>query len=72
MSEILCGSCKSPITCKTEVEYSEEYNEFYCNFDCALEELFNKARCAPFDFKSKQQLRDKDVELRRNKFYWKT
>ncbi len=56
MTEILCGSCKKPITNKTEVEY---YGEFYC--DCALEELFNKARCSPFDFKDKEQLKDKEL-----------
>lgn len=71
MTEILCGSCKKPITNKTEVEYSEEYGEFYCNWDCALEELFNKARCTPFDFKDKEQLKDKEVEIKNGRLHWK-
>lgn len=73
MSEIICGSptCKKKITNKTEVEYSEEFSEFYCNWDCAVEALFDKARCTPFDFKDKKQLSDTDVELKRGKFHWK-
>ncbi|MBL5769229.1 hypothetical protein MXL46_14080 [Heyndrickxia sporothermodurans] len=63
--EIRCGRCNKPITNKTEVEYSQEYSEFYCKWDCAVEAFFDRARCVPFDFK------DKDVEIKRGKFYWK-
>ncbi|WP_303984259.1 hypothetical protein [Niallia circulans] len=73
MSEIICGNttCKKQITNKTEVEYSEEFSEFYCNWDCALEALFEKARCAPIDLQDKKQLKEKDVELKKGKFYWR-
>lgn len=73
MNQIICGSstCKQQITNKTDVEYSQEYSEFYCSWDCALEALFDKARCAPFDFKNKEELRDKDVELKRGRFFWR-
>lgn len=70
MTEILCGGCKKPITNKTEVEYSQEFTEFYCNFDCATEALFERARCTPFDLKDKDELKEKEVVLKRGKLHW--
>lgn len=72
-SIIICGNptCKNQITNKTEVEYSDEYSEFYCNWDCAVESLFDKARCVPFDYKDEAELQSKDIDIKKGNFYWK-
>lgn len=47
---VKCGKCKKEITTRTEVEYSEELTEYYCNYDCAVERFFDYMRCTPFQF----------------------
>lgn len=50
MEAIICGSCKKPITNKTEMEYSDEINEYFCNPDCATNKYFDYMRSRPIDF----------------------
>ncbi|KAF6565338.1 hypothetical protein G9G63_09265 [Paenibacillus sp. EKM202P] len=68
MDVIKCGRCSEEITNKTEVEYSEEYGEFYCNYKCAIDEFFDRARCTPFQFEA-DEMSKKQVVLKRDKLY---
>ncbi|MFB0831518.1 hypothetical protein ACEU2D_18185 [Brevibacillus laterosporus] len=70
MNVIKCGKCDKEITNKTEVEYSEEYGEFYCNFECAVDDFFDRARCTPFQFEE-HELKENKVKLVRGKLYHK-
>lgn len=45
----------------------EEYSEFYCNFDCAVEDLINRARCTPLDLKDKEQVKEVDAVIKRGR-----
>ncbi|ONK21211.1 hypothetical protein BLX87_23060 [Bacillus sp. VT-16-64] len=71
LREITCGNCGKPITTKTDVEYSRFYSQFYCNYNCALNDFFDRAQCTPFDFTDKQQLSFKGIEIKKGKFHWK-
>lgn len=50
MEIIKCGSCNTAITNKTEVEYSLEIHEFFCNPDCARNRYFDYMQSRPVDF----------------------
>lgn len=50
MEQILCGHCQKPISNKTEVEYSEEINEYFCDPDCARDRYFDYMQSRPIDF----------------------
>ncbi|MOA27397.1 hypothetical protein D3C78_1482740 [compost metagenome] len=67
---IKCGrqSCGKDITNKTEVEYSEEVSEFYCDVNCAIDDFFDQMRCVPFQFES-EEMSEKQVVLKRGKLY---
>lgn len=71
MSEaIKCArsACGKEITNKTEVEYSQEFSEFYCNYDCAVDALFDRARCTPFQFEQ-DEMNENEVELRNGELF---
>lgn len=70
--QILCGNstCNKPITNKTEVEYSAELSEFYCNYNCAVDRFFDYMRCTPFQFEE-HEMKEREVVLKRRKLYWK-
>lgn len=68
MELIKCGSCDKPITNKTEVEYSLEINEFYCNPDCAKDKYFDYMQSRPIDFENDN---DDDFIITKGKLYEK-
>jgi hypothetical protein len=49
MERLHCGFCKKPLGTKTEIEYSEEMTEFYCDPSCATSAYFDHMRSKPFD-----------------------
>lgn len=69
MEVINCGSCKEPLTNKTEVEYSQEINEYFCNPDCATNRYFEYMQSRPIDFTSDDDT--KDFVIKRGKLFEK-
>jgi hypothetical protein len=63
---VICGSCKNPVTNKTEVEYSDWINEYFCNADCATNRYFDYMQSRLIDFES-----DSDFVIRKGQLFEK-
>lgn len=69
---IKCGkkSCGEDITNKTEVEFSDTLNEFYCDNDCAVDRFVEYMRCTQYEFEP-LEMDAHEVVLKESKLFRK-
>ena len=53
---ITCRYCGKKLTSKTELEYSDETNEVFCNPECATSQYYEDAGSRPISFKELKEL----------------
>ncbi len=72
MDEVRCGNktCNKIITTDTEIEYSRNLGEYFCNAECATDRYFDYMESTPLDI---EELSEKSEEVLRGKtLYYKS
>jgi hypothetical protein len=53
MKRLYCAFCHKPLSHNTEIEYSGELTEFYCDPSCATSAYFDYMRSVPVNIENK-------------------
>lgn len=69
MEKIKCYSCNKPITNKTQIEYSNWLQEYFCDPDCAANTYFNYMESSPLALDLKDELKERGIKIVNGKLY---